>query len=347
MKQPFNYIFMLFRFSLVFPILICKEDRAVKKMWKLIFFIFNVYLTLFIIFAMTTSSFVMISNIIKYLSMIAHRWIICFRMNQFKEIVNSLSKIKIKQFKYLFCMWAIMSTLLLMFVFVFTLDESIHSFCNASISIFGFSVDEPYPTIIHNFHLFQDIFNFIMVINTFSMFYISVCQHMRYEILNFTKMINQGESLNFEYLIKSYSRISSMVNKADNSLSIIMFFHTVYSATSMHYIITSSLRSGYITTIGKRIINCSYAIVTLSSFFAMAVSASLVSEASQDVGNKVKTLTPGSMRSAIQLQRLISLTDKDLCLTVWKIVSIRRNFTISTLGVFFTYIMLFDSLKLL
>ncbi|KAG8180101.1 hypothetical protein JTE90_027880 [Oedothorax gibbosus] len=59
---------------------------------------------------------------------------------------------------------------------------------------------------------------------------------------------------------------------------------------------------------------------------------------------EIKSLSPDSLGSAFQLQRFISMTEEGgLCLTLWKIVPIRRSFIFGALGTIFTYILLFRS----
>ncbi|GIY07556.1 hypothetical protein CDAR_34531 [Caerostris darwini] len=71
-------------------------------------------------------------------------------------------------------------------------------------------------------------------------------------------------------------------------------------------------------------------------FLVTTASASLVSEAWMLASTK--TLESSQNPS----QKLLSCIDKEMCLTVWKIVPIRRSFIFGTVGTIFTYVLLFD-----
>ncbi|GIX71134.1 hypothetical protein CDAR_610691 [Caerostris darwini] len=72
-------------------------------------------------------------------------------------------------------------------------------------------------------------------------------------------------------------------------------------------------------------------------FIVTTVAASLVSEASVLASARARELSHNPS------QKSLSFIDREICLTVWKIVPIRRSFPISMLGTFLTYVLLFDN----
>lgn len=81
------------------------------------------------------------------------------------------------------------------------------------------------------------------------------------------------------------------------------------------------------------------------SFFAMSVSSSLVNEASKQIVTRVRSLKSLNLISAISLHRFHFIAEKEINLTIWKIVPIKRNFFINMIGVIFIYALWLDSLN--
>ncbi|GIY91857.1 hypothetical protein CEXT_206501 [Caerostris extrusa] len=73
------------------------------------------------------------------------------------------------------------------------------------------------------------------------------------------------------------------------------------------------------------------------SFWVITVSASLVSEAWTSVATKTHKFSQNPSH------QFLLCIDKEICLTVWKIVPIRRSFIFGTVGTIFTYVLLFDN----
>ncbi|GFU51189.1 uncharacterized protein NPIL_558271 [Nephila pilipes] len=95
-----------------------------------------------------------------------------------------------------------------------------------------------------------------------------------------------------------------------------------------------------------RIFNWFCFITTFGSFAAMSISAFLVCEASQEIGSMVEASIGVTPRSKyIQLRFLMS-AKKEIHLTAWKMIPIRRNFILATTGAIFTYAVLFAGLEI-
>ena len=342
MRPPYKYLFMLFKLSFIFPISKGREDSNFKKIAKQILMVFNVYLTCLFILAMLFTSAPFISNTIIYIVMIVYRWILCIRFHRFRSIERSLCVKDTEGNKFinrLISIWIAVSniTIISLIIYNFTNEASV----SKKFVFLSHEIKQRYAVIINSFEFLHKVLHLAVPTNLLSIFYVTVCIEMRSEILHFTKKIRNAPNL--EPLIQSYIKMASAVETIDNSLSFLMFCSTIYGSASMYYTTTILLlRRQFVETMSFYILIVVLFLVTIVHFIAMCVSASLVNEASHRVGEKVKALVPDSMASAIQIQRFMSLTDKDLCLTVWKIVPIRRNFIISTLGCVFTYIILFD-----
>lgn len=348
MRQIFKYIFISFSFSFISSLKITKEESKIKKVLKRMLMIFNIFMTCLVIFSMIFKSAMAISNTIMVSSKLIYRWVLCIRLEKFKGIASSLCSRSIKEdpiaIRWGYA-WILTSKLILISLLAYYFATE--TYASKRLIFLGHEIEKPYSSIISALLFVHTVVHFNVAINAFSIFYVTVCRMIRSEILKFTKKVTQSKNTDFESLMRSYTGMASMVEYIDDSMSFLMFCSTVFSSASLYFTTTVVLHP---ETIGGRleryVLTIGFFLVTIVPFMAMAVSASLVSEASLRVSSRVKALTPESLASAIQLQRFISLTDKDLCLTVWKIAPIRRNFIISTLGCVFTYIVLFDGLTM-
>ncbi|GFT82318.1 hypothetical protein NPIL_240721 [Nephila pilipes] len=73
----------------------------------------------------------------------------------------------------------------------------------------------------------------------------------------------------------------------------------------------------------------------------MSTSASLVCEASQEIGSMAEASIGVTPRSKYMQLRFLMSAEKEIHLTVWKMIPIRRNFILATTGAIFTYAVLF------
>ncbi|GBM69909.1 hypothetical protein AVEN_180123-1 [Araneus ventricosus] len=80
-------------------------------------------------------------------------------------------------------------------------------------------------------------------------------------------------------------------------------------------------------------------------FLTMTTSASAVAEASSAVGVRALTMAENRRMSTIAQQKFLMCAEKEITMTVWKIIPMRRTFSFSLIGVIFTYAMIFYSLS--
>ncbi|KAG8180097.1 hypothetical protein JTE90_027876 [Oedothorax gibbosus] len=317
-------------------------------MVKYLLIMFNLYVTVFKIIILcsyppeTLRSFKVVSYAAMTMTMLVYRWVLCSRLDQFKDIVDSLRRVHVKKATKLW-IYAFTIAYISMQVLVFYI-KVVKRETPSEYKILGFSVQEPYASIIKQAYAFTLTIYIVVPINTFSILYVSVCQHMRFKILHFSDMISSRRGLKLNHLMQSYTRISNMVEGMDHAMSFPLFCHTLYSAGTMYFVLGLILYpADEIRT--KELAHATiFFMMTLQSFAAMSVSASSISEASQIASKEIKSLLPDSLGSAFQLQTFISMTGEGgLGLTLWKIVPIRRSFIFGALGTFITYILLFQS----
>lgn len=348
MQSYYNCIFTLFKVSFVYSIRFASKEGIAKKACKFFLVIFNVYFTLLYTNFLLTSynieglSFIgILSNLIMTGTMLLYRWKLCIKWDYFKSMADLLSKRKVSHVpkpRFWLNIWAITGTIWQIIFIIYSVSNTSDSFILFGITIKGIS-----GTLIAFSLNTGSALSFTMATNTFSILYVNVCHDLSSEILTLLDAVTERVDNNYDSLMEAYSSMASMVEDIDDSLSFMAFCHVVFIATSMSYLINEARHpSSVLGSISALV----FFLMKLQSFVAMAISASLVSEASQKVNKKVKSLKSPSLISAVRHLRFVSLTEGDLCLTVWKIVPMRRNLILGALGAIFTYILLIDSFKI-
>ncbi|GBO45223.1 hypothetical protein AVEN_82058-1 [Araneus ventricosus] len=93
-----------------------------------------------------------------------------------------------------------------------------------------------------------------------------------------------------------------------------------------------------------RVLFLFYFACTFGSFVAMIFVAAFVSEASLDIAKKAEA-SFGKPSSSKYLQlRFLMCAEKEICMTVWKFMPIRRSLVFAMTGTIFTYVVVFVNL---
>ncbi|GFV70129.1 hypothetical protein TNCV_4337381 [Trichonephila clavipes] len=150
---------------------------------------------------------------------------------------------------------------------------------------------------------------------------------------DFLKKIDEHPGTNYEELSQSYSNLEKMVSFIDNQLSVFVFWVTTYVAITMCLMISYIFHSKtlFILTDFCSLLNSSVCFLTATT------SAAFVSNASESVRKKCKSLPENHSHNFV-------CNKKELYLSVWKIVPIRRSFILAAFGTIVTYVILFDDI---
>ncbi|GFQ83942.1 uncharacterized protein TNCT_711171 [Trichonephila clavata] len=148
-----------------------------------------------------------------------------------------------------------------------------------------------------------------------------------------------------ELLLRTYVSIKSTISGIDNKLSFLMFMTTVFSFVSMYESVSVIVQPFKYPNLVHRIFNWFGFLATFGSFAAMSISASLVCEASQEIGDMAEASFENSQSSRCMQLRFLMSAEKEISLTAWKMMPIRRNFILATTGALFTYVIMFTSLE--
>lgn len=211
---------------------------------------------------------------------------------------------------------------------------------------FGLSFqDEIYNQSANIIFAIYKIIYFTMPIFVFTVFYVIMCFELRAAILNVSNSITLNLDSAHDEARKTYNSIRSIAEFIDQELSFLVFCITVLFSSYMYDFVVLALHAKTFLISTKLTFTTCLFLNSLSSFLAMAVSASLLGEASLQVGSMVRKAQQASKNQTLAIQKFLLSTEKEINLTVWKIVPIRRNFIIGTIGALFTYVVLFDNLN--
>ncbi|GFR30903.1 uncharacterized protein TNCT_196471 [Trichonephila clavata] len=276
---------------------------------------------------------------------ILHRLILTKEMNQLKKIVNLLEVLKpcrksenIGWLKIVAIVGA--SSLLLLFAFR-ALEKD--AFFDVSAFFFGCKFSKVYNNAIFTLYgIFTALF-FILPLMTFSFYYIAVCYDIRHIIQHFRKTLSNIES-DYEAIFRSYTTIKSHVNDIDNSISFLVFTVIIYNSCIMCFSLYVVLEPKMF--IPLELFSTYYMLfTTFTLFILMTASASMIPEASAEIGFIASTMPEKAGTSTLSLQRFISSAEKEITLTVWKIVPIQRSFIFGITGALFTYTLMLYTLS--
>ncbi|GIX82792.1 hypothetical protein CEXT_626771 [Caerostris extrusa] len=155
-------------------------------------------------------------------------------------------------------------------------------------------------------------------ITTFSVYYAAVCCQIWNKILNFSRRINKYSGINNDEVLSSYLHIKHVASFIDDKLSFFMFCTVAFTSINLYMAIYAILHMKPSSTFPP--IRLTLLLNNIICFIVTTVAASLVSEASVLASAKAREL------SFNPSQKFLSCIDREISLTVWKIVPIRRSF---------------------
>lgn len=186
----------------------------------------------------------------------------------------------------------------------------------------------------------------LMPLNLFSIYYTVICRQLSYILLEFAKLVSQSQKKKFKSLQILFIEIKRLIKTVDQKVSLFVFLCVIYNAAIMYFAITILLKPRVYGDVFQRsaiYILCANSFV---SFLTMVISASDIHQASlliSDNGDAVLEDDQNPGNSQLLFLRTI---DKEITMTVWEIVPIKRSFILATIGTLFTYCLLVYNLQL-
>ncbi|GFQ93058.1 uncharacterized protein TNCT_492211 [Trichonephila clavata] len=185
----------------------------------------------------------------------------------------------------------------------------------------------------------------VLPLNTFAIYYTTVCHHLKVLMTNLGKSLNNTRDSEYDRIYKEYVSMRNLVTYIDEQLSFLVFISSVYNACTMYFALTIILHPEEYFDVTHILSVVSLFSSNYLSYMGLTLSASLLHEASEELWFKLhRALMSRSEISSLQ-QRFLNLLEKGLFFTVWKIVPIKRSFILAMIGTVLTYCILLDNLR--
>ena len=178
---------------------------------------------------------------------------------------------------------------------------------------------------------------FITPLNAFSIYYSLMCHQLTLMLLVFGKLINQSTHIKYKMLQEFFIKVKHLIKTVDQNVSIFILFAVIYNAAIMYFALTIFLKPNMYGDLLQRCSIYVLCVSTFISFLTMIVSASGIHQASQWISDSGDVIIQTDQKPSIDQLLFLRLIDKELFMTVYGIVPIKRNFILGISGTLFTY----------
>lgn len=231
---------------------------------------------------------------------------------------------------------------------IFTLFQTTFDIYNNNDNIksilFGYSIENIYLKFIFCF-VYSVCYMVLldMPLQAFDFYYVFICSDISNTFDGFVKLLKDSSKPGYKRLTDVYNDIIEVTEIFDNTLGIFIFISTLFNAFLMYLALTVIINynntnfeaDGYLMTV-----NC---LLYFISFIVKVESASHVN-ASSLLCKKQSRKLPVNNYSQICSYIRFTKNCKEISLTIWSFVNIKRNIILGTLGAILTYSLLFDNL---
>lgn len=352
-KLPLQYIFTLFQICAIFG----STKNFLHSFNRVKFFTFFLNIFILVFQAICNVSFCMLfpeisaskANAAMTTASFIHRWVLCARINNLQILSIRMAKLlkrlkvpsedmKTKYLHILLFLSTLMYIPLLICSAITLRDQGFLTFT------FNSHINNPIwqmgliTTFIVTFTLFL-----MVPLNIFALYYTAVCCNLQRMIVNLKESFTRP--CKYDDFFENYLAIRRFIADMDKELSFLMFTSSFFNACTMYFGLTCWLHPN---EYGKAFqIATIWFLVPASHlpFFTMILSACFVHEASSSMWDKGHELLRLGCAPSFSQLRILYVTEKELTLTVWKIVPIKRSFLVAAMGTIFTYCVLLDNLR--
>ena len=323
------------------------------NMYKAIDIILNGVIFLFTTFSLFNSSnslslkmlLVILCLLIIYISF---RISLLKCLNELPVFTRKLSNIplrthKTSQFPNWIFVWISFITCLNFFVFMrfveeFTIPDKL------KLLILNYEIDDVFLRAILSFiYSYFSIIILYMPLNIFSIFYVMICHEIEAVILNFRHSMKKYPRCTYKELNITYSKIKSVVDHVDSNagflILISIFFYGILLCTILSMLISLERFDMDLFNMAT-LCTCANGI---SNYLATTLSASKIHEASLSVKSQSKRFQEKNFHSVCSYMLFLHNCDEEISMTLWRILSIKRNVVLGIFGTMLTYALLFDN----
>lgn len=353
MKLSYKIVFFLFGISAVVPTTGRFKYKLVKYaaiLFNTMILLFHAYDSIYVLYFLTRKILGISFTIANCITLV-HRYILGRKYNSLRKIANNMSKnYYIQEGRGLkFCIFA-MGTLSIICHFL-TLVTNLHFYGNTTHIRKLFGITDEKNLLNDGVTVFYYFHHSILIklpIHTFALFYALVCHHVRCLLKQFSER-HPSDIVDYKKLLQSLSSLHATIESLDDELSSFALCLTLY----MSYVVIFVIRfvfhhTDYFLSCPfclDRVIHYTYVASSVVAFTAMAVSASMVSEAYDELRTKARrSIISSDTDFSTKQQKFLLCIEKKACFTVFKIVQIKRGFIVYTFGGVVTYMIIFDNL---
>ncbi|GBM13886.1 hypothetical protein AVEN_214508-1 [Araneus ventricosus] len=358
-KDIFRYLFILFRICCILDKEHTSNSICSVYFQKIFPFIINTIVVLYAIVntplvAFHTSNLsVNRANATITVSSLIHRWILCSRIDKLHNLSFHLIASSRRRNLYsekskhkLIYIWSSFSILGLAYLGI----------CSV-LSIYPHPLDPLILKHIESWTLLKifirTVYAVVMVtmmilpVSVFAMYYTAMCQYLCGMLKKFRKSLQATANRDYGEILKFYLFIRKLVSDIDSELSILMFSSSLYYASTTYFGLTTIIhQDDYWKDVAILPLSTVWVLfaTNFAAFMTMTVSGSSIYDESANIWSVVQeTISPEQNLTPTQ-KRFLSVAEKELAMTAWKIAPVKRSFIIATLGTIVTYCILLDSL---
>lgn len=357
MMSGFENIFWFFNLSLIARLPKCKSKHFVKNMFRILSFLFGVFVCIFHAYAnyffLVDNHFVpiTIANTFMAFVTISLRLILSARMKNLKKLTKHVSNAcaifkSNRKMQWSTFFWIIGTIFVNLILTALTIDSNLKEY--------GIGVTSGFPRIYRSkifdnliviFFSITLIFFLVLPVHTFSMYYSLICHQLKLIMNNFKNSMERNSVFDYNHAHNHLVKIIEEVELVNSTLQSLVFFCILFNGATMYFAVTYILHP---ETFGEYVYPCAIFILCLhsfASFILMTGSAISVNDTATEVLVKAKQLPFNNKENFMVQIRFHADIEKELSMKIWGLGSITRGFFIATLGTIFTYCILIDSIS--
>ncbi|GBM69212.1 hypothetical protein AVEN_203401-1, partial [Araneus ventricosus] len=342
MKNVFKYLFILFLICSILSKEHTSNNKCSVYFQKIFTFMIN---TIVIFYAIVNTPLFAFhpgnlslnrGNVAITVTSLLHRWILCSRIDKLHKLsLRIIESSKFwnlnfengKQSKFIY-LWSCVSVLVLTYFGICSiitkyphpLDPLVLSYVES----WGFL-----KMFIRIVYAVVMVTMLILPVSVFAMYYTAMCQHLCGMLKKFRKSLEATSNCDYGEILKLYLFIRKMVSDIDSELSILMCTCSLYYASTTYRGLTTIIhQDDFWKDVAMLPLSTIWVLfaTNFGAFMAMTVSGSSVYEESAKIWSNVQVrISPEQNLTPIK-KRFLSIAEKELAMTAWKIVPVKRTF---------------------
>lgn len=291
------------------------------------------------------------SSVISSSNTITLRYMLGRKLSSLKKVAKRMSQFEIRSGKCLkyYCMYPWIALGIAIHIPIFVNNVILPGNPDHITNLFGTKIEESCYAAKAFYSFYKTVLERLPM-KTFAVFYVVVCYQMRCAIREMSSKIfrNDGTFINYQKLLRCHVSIQSTLEHIDDELSFFVLSLTLYLSSAVFFMVSVFLHHMYFFSACplclERITFCLFLVDSVVTFVMLTASACMVSEAYAEWRQIAKKLVVCSDTPFnCDQQKFLMCAEKNLHLTVGKIVPITRSFIVGIFGAIITYIMLFEN----